>query len=337
METRLIKPCDINVAGEIIKSGGVVAFPTETVYGLGANAFDENAVKKIFEAKGRPSDNPLIVHICQKSQIKDLAEDITESAQKLIDAFMPGPFTIILKKKSTVPDIVSAGLSSVGIRLPMQKTATEFIREAGVPIAAPSANLSGKPSPTKAKHVIEDMWGRIDAIIDGEDCNVGVESTIVDASGDVPCLLRPGGITFEELKAVVPKIKIDKNVLESVSADERPKCPGMKYKHYSPKAEVIVIEGEMQAVQGKINELLRADAQKTIGILTMFGTVYDKGIMIDAGKNGKEYAKNLFDALRTFDELGVEKIYAEFCDVDGYGLAVKNRLYKAAGYNIIIV
>lgn len=337
VQTRLIKPCDINVAGEIIRNGGVVAFPTETVYGLGANAFDEKAVKKIFEAKGRPADNPLIVHICDKSQIKDLAEDITKPAQKLIDAFMPGPFTIILKKKNTIGDIVSAGLSSVGIRLPMQKTATDFIREAGVPIAAPSANLSGKPSPTRAKHVIEDMWGRIDAIIDGEDCNVGVESTIVDASSDVPCLLRPGGITYEELRTVVPNIKIDKNVLASVGADEKPKCPGMKYKHYAPKAEVVVVEGTSEAVQTKIKELIKEEKNKAIGILTMFGTVYDTGVMINAGKSGKEYAKNLFDALRTFDELGIEKVFAEFCDIDGYGLAVKNRLYKAAGYNIIVV
>ena len=336
MDTRLIKTEDINVAGEIIKNNGVVAFPTETVYGLGANALCGDAVKKIFEAKGRPADNPLIVHISDKTQIDSLAKDISDDAKKLIDAFMPGPFTIILKKKSIVPDIVSAGLDSVGIRFPLSKTATDLIAAAGVPVAAPSANLSGKPSPTKAKHVIEDMLGRIDAIIDGEDCTVGVESTIVDATGDVPCLLRPGGITVEDLRAVVPEIMIDKNVLKSVNADERPKCPGMKYKHYSPKAEVIVVEGEAEKVQSKIKELIAKDTM-TVGILTMFGSVYDKGIMINGGKDNREFAKNLFDALRTFDELGVERVYAEFCDTDGYGLAVKNRLYKAAGYNIIEV
>jgi len=325
------------VAGEIIRSGGVVAFPTETVYGLGANALDEAAVKKIFEAKGRPSDNPLIVHICDKSQICELAQEVSDAAQKLIDAFMPGPFTIILKKKNIVPTAVTAELDSVGIRLPMQKTAVEFIKAAGVPVAAPSANLSGKPSPTKAKHVVADMWGRIDAIIDGEDCTVGVESTIVDATGEVPVLLRPGGITYEELCRVVPQTVVDKNVLKSVAAQEQPKCPGMKYKHYSPKAEVVVVEGESSAVQKKINELLLQNAEKTVGILTMFGSGYDRGIMIGGGENNKEYAKNLFSALRSFDDLGADIVFAEFCDTDGYGLAVKNRLYKAAGYNIIKV
>ena len=337
METRLIKPCEVDVAGEIIRSGGVVAFPTETVYGLGANALDEAAVKKIFEAKGRPSDNPLIVHICDKSQICELAQEVSDAAQKLIDAFMPGPFTIILKKKNIVPTAVTAELDSVGIRLPMQKTAVEFIKAAGVPVAAPSANLSGKPSPTKAKHVVADMWGRIDAIIDGEDCTVGVESTIVDATGEVPVLLRPGGITYEELCRVVPQTVVDKNVLKSVAAQEQPKCPGMKYKHYSPKAEVVVVEGESSAVQKKINELLLQNAEKTVGILTMFGSGYDRGIMIGGGENNKEYAKNLFSALRSFDDLGADIVFAEFCDTDGYGLAVKNRLYKAAGYNIIKV
>lgn len=335
METRVIKPCDVAVAGEIIKNGGVVSFPTETVYGLGASAFCPEAVKKIFIAKSRPSDNPLIVHICRKEQIEEIAKDISCEAKKLIDTFMPGPFTIILKKKSIIPDIVSAGLDSVGIRFPMHKTALAFIEAAEVPVAAPSANLSGKPSPTKAKHVIEDMWGRIDAIIDGEACDVGVESTIVDATGDTPCLLRPGGITYDELKAVVPNIKIDKNVFESVSLEEKPKCPGMKYKHYSPKAEVVVVEGSQDDVQNKIKELVKLEEGKTIGILTMFGAVYDDGIMIKAGASGKEYAKNLFDSLRTFDELGVDKVFAEFCDNDGYGLAVRNRLYKAAGYNVI--
>jgi len=232
---------------------------------------------------------------------------------------------------------VTAELDSVGIRLPMQKTAVEFIKAAGVPVAAPSANLSGKPSPTKAKHVVADMLGRVDAIIDGEDCTVGVESTIVDATGEVPVLLRPGGITYEELCDVVPKTVVDKNVLKSVAADEQPKCPGMKYKHYSPKAEVIVVEGESSAVQKKINELLLQNAEKTVGILTMFGSGYDRGIMISGGENNKEYAKNLFSALRSFDDLGADIVFAEFCDTDGYGLAVKNRLYKAAGYNIIKV
>lgn len=337
MKTEIIEEAQIERAGEIIKMGGVVAFPTETVYGLGANAFDEKAVAKIFEAKGRPGDNPLIVHICDKEQIKELAEEINENAQKLIDAFMPGPFTVILKKKSGIPEIVTAGLDTVGIRLPVNETAISFIKAAQVPIAAPSANISGRPSPTRAKHVINDMDGRIDAIINGGICDVGVESTIVDASGDIPVLLRPGGVTYDELCAVVPQTVIDENVQKAIAADEKPRCPGMKYTHYSPKAEVVVVEGEKEDVNKKINALLEENRDKVVGVLTMFGSVYDSAVMIEGGKDNREYAKNLFYALRSFDELGAEIVFAEFADTDGYGLAVKNRLYKAAGYNVIRV
>lgn len=335
--TSEINERELKTAGKIIRNGGLAAFPTETVYGLGASALDADAAKKIYAAKGRPSDNPLIVHICSKPQISEIAQDISEKAKKLIDAFMPGPFTIILKKKPCIPDTVTAGLQTAAIRFPGNKIAQALIREAGVPIAAPSANLSGKPSPTEAKHVINDMKGRIDCIIDGGKCSVGVESTIVDASGDTPVLLRPGGITLDMLKAVTPDIKADEHILKSVGADEQPKCPGMKYKHYAPDAEVTVVEGEKDAVREKIKQLLNEHTDTINGVLTMYGSDYDNAVMISAGETNKEYAKNLFAALRKFDELKVQVVFAEFCEQDGYGLAVKNRLYKAAAQRVIHV
>ncbi len=339
MDTKLFstEENEINEAGKIIRNGGLVAFPTETVYGLGASAFDADAAKKIYAAKGRPSDNPLIVHICDKAQIADIAAEIPNAAQIVIDKFMPGPVTIILKKKSVVPDDVTAGLDTVAIRFPAHETAQRLIAAAGVPIAAPSANLSGKPSPTKAKHVIKDMTGRIDAIIDGGDCNVGVESTIVDFTGERPVILRPGGVTYDDLKAQGIEVEIDKNILQSIAPDEVPKCPGMKYKHYAPNAEVTVVEGEKNAVQKKIKELLNETNGKIAGVLTMYGADYDNAVILSAGNTNKEYAKNLFSALREFDELGVEVVFAEFSEKDGYGLAVKNRLYKAAAQRVIHV
>ena len=339
MDTKLFstEENEINEAGKIIRNGGLVAFPTETVYGLGASAFDADAAKKIYAAKGRPSDNPLIVHICDKAQIADIAAEIPNAAQIVIDKFMPGPVTIILKKKSVVPNDVTAGLETVAIRFPAHETAQRLIAAAGVPIAAPSANLSGKPSPTKAKHVIKDMTGRIDAIIDGGGCNVGVESTIVDFTGERPVILRPGGVTYDDLNAQGIDVEIDKNILQSIAPDEVPKCPGMKYKHYAPNAEVTVVEGEKNAVQKKIKELLNETNGKIAGVLTMYGADYDNAVILSAGNTNKEYAKNLFSALREFDELGVEIVLAEFSEKDGYGLAVKNRLYKAAAQRVIHV
>lgn len=327
---------EINKAGKIIRSGGLVAFPTETVYGLGANALSSDAAKKIYAAKGRPSDNPLIVHVCSKDEIDKIAKDIPEAARIVIERLMPAPVTVILKKKDIVPDTVTAGLDSVAIRFPANETAQRLIKAAGVPVAAPSANLSGKPSPTKAKHVIADMMGRIDAIINGENCDVGVESTIIDFTGDTPTILRPGGITLEDLEAVGVTAQLDKNILQSVGLNEQPKCPGMKYKHYAPDAEVTVVEGEKTAVQKKIKEFIK-NTDKIVGVLTMNGADYDDAVILSAGGTNKEYAKNLFSALREFDELGVEVVFAEFCADDGYGLAVKNRLYKAAAQRVIYV
>lgn len=337
MDTKIFTAENLDGAGEIIRRGGLVAFPTETVYGLGASAFSETAVKKIYAAKGRPSDNPLIVHISDKSQIDELSCEISSDAKKLIDKFMPGPFTVILKKNKNIPDAVTAGLDTVGIRFPSNKTAVDFIKAAGVPIAAPSANLSGKPSPTKASHVIEDMTGRIEAIIDGEDCEVGVESTIVDASGNVPVVLRPGGITFEEIKEITPNAVVDSHILSSEETDDKPRCPGMKYKHYSPEAEVIVVEGEAEAVRTEIKRLISENKGKICGALTMYDSAYDDAVILSAGGSSKEYAKNLFASLREFDRLGVQTVFAEFRESGGYGLAVRNRLYRAAGNRVIHV
>lgn len=339
MKTRILTTIDsdINEAGEILRNGGLVAFPTETVYGLGASALSAEASERIYKAKGRPSDNPLIVHVCSKAQIEEIAEEIPDGAKKVIEHLMPGAVTIILKKKSVIPDTVTAGLKSVAIRYPANETAQRLIQSAGVPVAAPSANLSGKPSPTKAKHVTADMTGRIDAVIDGGDCSVGVESTIIDFTSKPPVILRPGGVTADDLRAVGVEAEIDKNILKSVSADEKPKCPGMKYKHYSPDAQVIVVEGEKEAVQQKIKSLLSEVNGRIAGVLTMYGAEYDNAVILSSGSTNREYAKNLFSALREFDELGVDVVFAEFCESDGYGLAVKNRLYKSAGGNVIHV
>lgn len=328
---------NVNKAGAILAGGGLVAFPTETVYGLGASAFDENAAKKIYAAKGRPSDNPLIVHISDKEQIKELASEIPRYAQKLIDEFMPGPFTIILKKKNCIPDTVTPGKDSVGIRFPMHPTACAIIAAAGVPIAAPSANTSGKPSPTKAEHVIDDMYGKIDCIIDGGGCDVGVESTIVDATGEFPVILRPGGVTLEMLREICADTAVDEHILESVAEDEAPKCPGSKYTHYSPEADVIVVEGEKNAVQAKIRELIAMNTDKVVGALTMYGSAYDDAVIIATSDGSGGYAHDLFADLREFDKLGVEVVFAEFCERDGMDFAIKNRLYKSAGGNVIHV
>lgn len=344
METEFIKidPENIDMdamrrAGEIIAGGGLVAFPTETVYGLGASAVDSGAAEKIYTAKGRPSDNPLIVHVCSFEQIEELAENIPAYAKKLMQSFMPGPLTLILKKKSCIPDEVTANMDTVGIRFPSNPVAAALIKCSGVPIAAPSANISGKPSPTTARDVMEDMNGKIECIIDGGSCSVGVESTILDASGERPVLLRPGGITVDMIKEICPELKIDSHVLKSVAPDEQPKCPGMKYKHYAPDAEVTVIEGEMENVRSKINELLKENKGRVTGVLTMYDSAYDDAVIINAGRQNSEYARNLFSDLREFDRLGVEVVFAEFCENDGVGLAVKNRLYKSAGGRVIHV
>lgn len=322
---------NIDEAAECIRNGGTVVFPTETVYGLGANALDENAVKKIFTAKGRPADNPLIVHIADKSDVYKLASEVNENARKLIDRFFPGCLTLIMKKSALVGDIVTAGLETVAVRMPSNPTANELIRKSGCFIAAPSANLSGSPSPTVARHVIDDMFGRVDYIIDGGSSEIGLESTVVDVSGEVPEILRPGGITYEMLKEVLPNITINSGILKET---DKPKSPGMKYKHYAPKADVTVVVGKAENVRRYIEAHL-AKGSKT-GVLAYRGTEYPEAdAVINAGNNMEEYANSLFYNLRLFDEKGIDTVYAEFADEGGMGLAVKNRLYKSAGHKTV--
>ena len=332
METKILSTSeqDISAAGAIIRGGGLVAFPTETVYGLGANALDGAAVKKIFAAKGRPSDNPLIVHIAEKGDIAPLVEEITEQAQALIDAFFPAPLTIILKKSKIIPDVTSGGLDTVAIRMPENETARALIRAAGVPIAAPSANTSGLPSPTKAKYVIDDMLGKIDAIIDGGDCEVGVESTVITLAGDVPVLLRPGAITKEMLEGVLGEVKIADAVLGELGENETAASPGMKYKHYAPKAKILLVNADKEQYERFVNEKKGAFALCFEG----------DDVTIDKVTYGNEsddasQARELFDALRRLDELGAKRVYARIPHRDGVAMAVYNRLIRAAAFNII--
>ena len=336
METKIFKKDDLEEAARILREGGLVAFPTETVYGLGADARDSKAAGRIYAAKGRPSDNPLIVHLARREDIAGIAREIPSSAQKLIDAFMPGPITLILKKQPSVPDTVTAGLDTVAVRIPADETARRLIELSGVPVAAPSANISGKPSPTSFEHVLHDMDGRIEAIVDGGEASVGVESTIVDCTGETPLILRPGGITPEMVRSIVPGARVDEGILRSLKADERPKCPGMKYKHYAPDALVTVVEGEAEAVHEKICALLQECRGKT-GVLAQSRRDYPADVVITAGEENREYASRLFSCLREFDEKKVEVVFAEFTERDGYGLAVKNLLYKAAGGLVIRV
>lgn len=332
----------VKQAAEVIKSGGTVVFPTETVYGLGANALDKDACKKIFEAKGRPQDNPLIVHVAD-FDISKYVIRVPEKARLLMDAFWPGPLTIIMEKSSLIPDEVTGGLKSVALRMPENKIARTLIQYAKLPIAAPSANISGKPSPTTIEHCIEDLKGKVDMIIGKERCEVGIESTVVDATGDEVIILRPGFITEDMLREVAGKVSIDPAIMKKPDEHTKPKAPGMKYRHYAPKAPMRIIRGEEEKVVLYINEKideLKRDGLK-IGVMAVEENIekYRTEYVISLGskKNPGIIAANLFDCLREFDKIDVDYIYSEgFCE-DGLGLAIMNRLKKAAGYNIIDV
>lgn len=332
METKLLTTSenDIALAGQIVKNGGLVAFPTETVYGLGANAFDETAVKNIFEAKGRPNDNPLIVHVSDINDIAQLVKEIPPKAQALFDAFFPGPLTVILPKSEKIGATVSGGLDTVGVRMPKNKTAQSVIRAAGVPIAAPSANISGLPSPTRAKYVKSDMMGRVDAIVDGGDCDFGIESTVITLSCEPPILLRPGAVTREDIETVIGKIDVSNAVLEKMDNDETAASPGMKYKHYAPKARVFLVNGDRAAFEHFVNQ--RGDA-----FALCFEEDDVKTAKVTYGKENDplSQAKSLFDALRKLDELGVKKVYAHAPKKSGVSLAVYNRLVRAAAFREI--
>lgn len=340
IDVKNIRKKDIKMASKIIKDGGVVAFPTETVYGLGANGLDEVAVKKIFKAKGRPADNPLILHVCSIEQVKMLVEYIPGIAVVCMQRFWPGPLTILLKRSKLVPDIVTAGLETVAIRMPRHEIALKLIEESNTPIAAPSANISGRPSPTSFSHVVEDMMGKVDMIIDGENTGIGLESTVLDLSVEIPMILRPGGITLEELKKIIPNVVVDPSI-ENINDNLTPKSPGQKYKHYAPKSEMIVFTGEIDDIVSEINtrKLEYIEKNKKVGIMCTDETVnlYENGIVISLGSRNEQQiiAKNLFRALRIFDEKGVDIILAEGTDVSNLGSAIMNRMIKASSGKIV--
>lgn len=331
----------IQTAAKILQEGGLVAFPTETVYGLGGNGLDSAACEKIYLAKGRPSDNPLILHISEFEELEPIVREVSPAAQKLMDAFWPGPLTMVFPKADIVPEKATGGLDTVAVRFPSHPVARAIIRAAGLPIAAPSANSSGKPSPTRASHVEFDLNGKIDMIVDGGAAEWGLESTIVDVSGEVPMILRPGAVTKEMMEEVVGTVEIDPAILKKPAADLKPKAPGMKYTHYSPKAEVILVKGETKAVVDEINRLAAEDMAhgcKT-GVMATEETkdLYKADIVLSLGSRERpeQIGANLFKFLRKFDYLGAERVYSEVFSEEGEGLAIMNRLNKAAGYQTI--
>lgn len=346
LNTKIVKvdPENINYniireAANIINRGGIVVFPTETVYGIGADALNENAVDKIFEAKGRPQDNPLIVHISEIEEMYGLTKEVPENAKILAEKFWPGPLTMILYKKNILSDKITAGLNTAAIRLPVNKIALALLKESNKPIAAPSANTSGKPSPTEASHVIEDLMGKVDMIIDGGSTYIGLESTVVDMTSSVPMILRPGGITKEDIIRVLGECDYDPAIIKS---EEKiiPKSPGQKYRHYSPKAKVILYKGETEKIAHRINE----DHDKFIsqglkvGIMSTVQTekFYDGKLTICIGDRTKPLtiSSNLFKGLRDFDHMGADIILSEAVDEKGLGKAILNRLGKAASETI---
>lgn len=332
----------IKEAGEILKRGGLVAFPTETVYGLGGDALNGESSARIYAAKGRPSDNPLIVHIARPEALSQIVQEVPKTAQLLAEKFWPGPLTMIFKKSEIVPYATTGGLDTVAVRLPSHRTARALIEAAGGYVAAPSANRSGRPSPTLARYVKEDLDGRIDMIIDGGESVIGLESTIVDMTEEIPVILRPGYITRDMLAEAAGRVKLDEALLE-VSADKAPRAPGMKYRHYAPQGSLTVVEGEIGAVVEYINrELLKAaGAGRRAGVIATDETAgsYRNGKIKSMGKSADEEAaaRCLFRILREFDEEHIEVMYAQSVPTKGVGQAVMNRLLKAAGHQIIYV
>lgn len=349
METKVIRMdqdhIDMEViqeAGEILKNGGLVAFPTETVYGLGGNALDEEAAGKIYQAKGRPSDNPLIIHIAEFSALGKIVTRVPEKAKRLAEKYWPGPLTMIFPKSSHVPYETTGGLETVAVRMPNHPLALALIRAGGGYVAAPSANTSGRPSPTCSSHVEEDMNGRIDMILDGGPVGIGLESTIVDFTEDIPTILRPGYINQEMLEQVIGQVQMDRGLI-AANSNVRPKAPGMKYRHYAPKAELFVVEGSQEKVQNKIRELVQARVEEgdQVGIIATDESAadYPLGIVKSIGtrKDEESIARHLFGVLREFDDSGVSCIFSEAFDTPRMGRAIMNRLLKAAGQQKIQV
>ncbi len=332
-DTKLLSANETSVrqAAELLKNGEVVGIPTETVYGLAANAFDSQAVAKIFKAKGRPQDNPLIVHISSMSMIEELVTEIPELALKCAEKFWCGPLTMILPKSDKIPLTTSGGLNTVGIRMPSNKTARAIIDACGLPLAAPSANLSGSPSPTSAQHVFDDMNGRIPCIIDDGSCAVGVESTVIAFEGNGIRLLRPGFISVDDLKEITENVFIDKGVLETVSKDAVVASPGMKYKHYSPKADVTIVDGSLEQFRSFVGE----HGGENVWCMTFEKSDVENLPSLVYGSNDEEQAKLLFDVLRELDKQGAKRVYARCPNKTGVGLAVYNRLLRAAGFQVV--
>ncbi len=340
METKIIKlnihkpdPQKIDFAAKILRSGGLVAFPTETVYGLGANALDAQAVRKIFKAKKRPLDNPMIVHIAEVEEVKKLTLEVPEKASKLMKKFWPGPLTLVLRKSKIVPDEVTANLPTVAIRMPSHPVARALLKRANIPIAAPSANLAGKPSTTSQEHVIDDLKGKVDLILASGKTDIGLESTVIDLTSKTPILLRPGGVTLEELKEILGKVKVHPIVKAEKKFGGEVKSPGMKYRHYAPNARVIVVEGEGKKVQKKIQELANHYKKmgEKVGILTTNKkNNYSANITTFLGNTPEKIAHNLFEILREMDKQKVDTIIAEGVETKKLGLAIMNRLKKAA-------
>ena len=351
METKIIQVTKENIeqtakeAASVWAEGGLVGFPTETVYGLGGNGLNKEASKKIYAAKGRPSDNPLILHIADMEQLYPLVktdnEKIMARAKALADAFWPGPLTMILPKADEIPYETTGGLDTVAIRMPSHPVARRLLQVCKLPIAAPSANLSGRPSPTSASHVIEDMDGRIEMIIDGGDVGIGVESTIIDLTGETPMLLRPGFVTPEMLEEVLGSVETDAAVYRQVGKDVHPKAPGMKYRHYAPKASMVLVEGTKELVINYINEETRKKKEQgmRVGVMATDESKdsYQADVILSVGSRASmdSVAHNLFRALREFDEEHVDFIYSESFDASGCGFAVMNRLLKAAGHQVV--
>lgn len=333
----------INKAATILREGGLVAIPTETVYGLAGDAMSKEAAKKIYGAKGRPSDNPLIVHIAKVDDLYNVAREVPKKALELAKVFWPGPLTMVLNKGNNVPDGTTGGLDTVAIRMPNNKIALSIIEESGVYLAAPSANTSGRPSPTKAKHVIEDLYGKIDMIVDGGTVGIGIESTIIDLTAEIPTILRPGYITKAMLEEIIGEVNIDKAILaENKDKGYVPKAPGMKYKHYAPKADMLVVLGQIDNVVNKINCFSQKCIKegKKVGIIAteetknMYNSLCDIKV-IGARCSEDTVANGLYSVLREFDESNVDYIYSEGFVDDELGQAIMNRLLKAAGYNVL--
>ena len=333
----------ITDAAQIIRTGGLVAFPTETVYGLGGDAFDEKAAAHIYEAKGRPSDNPLIVHISKVEDLSKVCDLVPDKAYILAEKFWPGPLTLIVRKNDRIPMSVTGGLNTVAVRLPSHEVARSLIEESGTFVAAPSANLSGRPSPTTGAHVIEDLDGRVDMIIDAGPIDIGLESTIVDLSEEIPVILRPGFVTKEMLEDAIGEVRLDPALMSGVKDNVAPKAPGMKYRHYAPKAELTVVKGNNDKVIAAMREMLHRDIQKglKVGIMISLDNkeYFEEGEVICLGNSidGEEIAKHLFAALREFDARNVDVIYSEAFSEEGIGQAIMNRLQKAAGHKTINV